>query len=166
MARRVLTQAEQAAITFQALTLPAPTRRVQSPEAKSRAAFNKATEQASEMFKTKNFSQAEVKHVVALHGLLHKAILEVEEAELATQFLGAVSSASKLCREEFQDTPELLVEYVRWAWMRERHREHKRRTEGDTKTGRLSWKLLFGSRHLITDYRVAQHRTRAAGAKP
>lgn len=161
MARRVISQAEQAQLAFATLCPPPAPKKSRAKET-GRRAFDRAREEALEMFKRRDFTGAEERHVVALHAMLHLEILGVEEADLdAEVFLGAVSAAKRLCAEAFGGQVGELVEYVRWAWGREKQREARRRANDETNGARLSWRWLFAARQTLTDYRVALHRSRS-----
>jgi len=165
MARRPIEPGEQARIAFEALVAQPASSRRSSPAARGSRALAQAREEVEAMVKRAKdggFDGAEVKHAVALHAFLHRAVTGVEDAELEGEaFLGACSAAGKLCREAFGDQALELVEFVRWAWARERRREARRRGE-DQDGRRLGWRLLFGGRGVLTDYRVAQHRSAPA----
>lgn len=166
MARRAIDPALQATLSLEALVAPPASSKRASPAARGSRALANARAEVEAMVRQArggDFSSAQVKHAVALHAFLHHAVTGVEDAELEGEaFLGACSAAGKLCRDAFVDQVPDLVEYVRWAWARERRREAKRRSEQDQDGRRLGWRLLFGGRGLLTDYRVAQHRVTPA----
>ena len=141
MARRPIEPGEQARIAFEALVAQPASSRRSSPAARGSRALAQAREEVEAMVKRAKdggFDGAEVKHAVALHAFLHRAVTGVEDAELEGEaFLGACSAAGKLCREAFGDQALELVEFVRWAWARERRREARRRARrmASTTTG-------------------------------
>lgn len=162
MARRAISQAEQAQLTLASLCPPpSPAKAKRRLRSNGERALDRSREEALAMFRARDFAKAEARHVVALHAMLHKEILGADEADLdAEVFLGAVSAAKKLCTEAFGGDVAELVEYVRWAWGREKQREARRRANEETNGFRLSWRWLFAARQTLTDYRVAQHRSR------
>lgn len=160
MARRAISTAEQAQLAFAALCPPPPPKTKRQVRSAGQRSLDRSREEAIGMFKARDFSGAEPRHVVALHAMLHAEIIGVEEADLdGESFLGAVSAARKLCTDAFGGQVRELVEYVRWAWAREKQREQRRRANEQTNAGRLSWRWLFASRSTLTDYRTAQHRS-------
>ncbi len=162
--RRPITSAEEAQISFIAFT-SAPKRQRSAKSAKKKAddkgtrALAKAREEVLAMFAQKNFSSAEVRHVVALHAVLHEKVIGVDEEDLnGVTFLGACSAAKKLLVDSFESDLVRLIEFVRWCWSREKGREARRVAENNTTGSRLSWRGVFIFRSTLTDYRAAIHR--------
>lgn len=123
--------------------------------------LERACEQLDEMKQAyrKNpnaFDDIEPRHLVALYFQLHEHVYGVAPAELrdGQQYLGAVSAAKKLLKQEFDEDPLSMVEFLRWCWQRERRAEKWRR-KNDRETRRIGWRLQFVARNLVTDYRVA-----------
>lgn len=124
----------------------------------SKGAFERAVAEMNEMHATSQWTDAGGRHFVALYAQLHQRIYGAPAAELdGVGYFGAVSSADKMLRDEFAGAPERMVEFIRWAWLRERENE-KRRVANGTDGRRLTWRLLYGGRYVLTDYRVAQAR--------
>lgn len=97
--------------------------------------------------------------LVALFCWAHEAIYGVScVAEVAKLFNGAVSSCKKLMADEFHESFDETLEYVRWVWKREQAREKWRRENG---VGRvLTWFNVFKYRNLVTEMRVDNVRTK------
>lgn len=130
----------------------------------SPAAIEKVVEEVDRMRKENDWSEARVAHLVALYAWCHEKVYGVAPAELAgLTWMAACSAASKLVRDEFKDSIEDAIEYVRWTWRREAGRE-KWRNENNAPGGRIGWRLQFQTRLLLTDYRIDM--ARAAKRKP
>ena len=105
------------------------------------------------------WGRAEARHFVALYAVLHERVYGAAPAELRSEaWWGAVSAAGKMLREEFGGEPARMLDFVRWTWRREQGREKKRGDEQEVR--RVGWKLQFLTRHLLTDYRVANAQAR------
>ncbi len=89
--------------------------------------------------------------LVGLYGLLHERHYGVWPAELDDKatWQAAVRAAQGLAFDHFQNNPVWAVEFICWAWTRERSRT---RAPG----WRLGWRLCF-SAVFVTDYRVSQN---------
>lgn len=95
-------------------------------------------------------------HLAALYGWCHKQTYGVDDAEVAIGDLFPISCAAEKMIKQLGG-PNEVVEYMRWAWMRERQNLQWRKTNGRD-TRRMGWRLLFGN-YLLTDYRVAVAQT-------
>ncbi len=115
----------------------------------------KASEETDAIRLADEWHRAQPRHLVALYGWLHLHVYKVEAAELATDWPGAVSAARSMLAKEFGDDPARMVEYLRWAFVLEAAKEKKR---DRTSTFRMGWRLVFVSRSLLTDFRVAKAR--------
>lgn len=104
------------------------------------------------------WQRAEPRHLVALYAYLHGQVYKVDPEELTRaplEWLGAVSAATKLLREEFGDDPVAAVEWVRWVWQREKRGCERRAKVGETSDFRITWRYMFCRRGLLVDYRRA-----------
>lgn len=104
------------------------------------------------------WSGAEARHLVALYAYLHEQVYGVAADELVKaplEWLGAVSAATKLLREEFGDQAPAAVEWVRWVWKREKAGCDRRAKVGETSDFRIGWRYMFCRRGLLVDYRRA-----------
>ena len=120
--------------------------------ANGRGIFARSVEQAEAYRKAGKWDGASGRHLVALYAWLHEQIYGVAAAELldGDAVLGAISSADKLLRAEFDGDAGRAVKFIAWCWSRERQRETSGRNEGR----RVTWRLQFASRCMLTDYRV------------
>ena len=141
----------RAAETLEEWAGPVTRRRSRNPK----SSLVRARAEVAEMNATNDWSTATGKHFVALYEQLHTRIYGAPPAELeAVGFFGAVSSADKMLRDEFEGDPQRMIDFMRWVWVRERESE-KRRAANGTDGRRLTWRLQFAGRHVLTDYRVA-----------
>ena len=102
------------------------------------------------------WAAAEPRHLVALYAYLHGRVYGVEPSELLGDplaWLGAVSAATKLLREEFDGNAARAVEWVRWVWQREKRGCDRRANVGESSDFRISWRYMFCRRSLLVDYR-------------
>lgn len=109
---------------------------------------------------------AEPKHLVALYAWLHERVYAVPPEDLTRDplaWLGAVSAATKLLREEFGGEPVRAVAWVRWVWVREKRTEDRKRAGGDESTFRIGWRYMFCKRSLVVDYRRALAQAKERG---
>ena len=159
--RRLISDSDRAALDLQAMIAPSSKRK--SPKAtaddKGRRALAKASIEVEEMVNTKTLGSAELHHVVALHAVLHRKVIGVDEEDLnGSSFLGACSAARKLLASAFDGELPKLIDFVRWCWARENRREQQRVAENNTTASRLTWRAVFIYRSTLTDYRAAAHR--------
>lgn len=119
-----------------------------------------------EMVKSGDWSAATHRHLVALYVWLHEKAYGVE-SELAfaarskpakNALFGAEAAAKRMLEQEFRGDAGAMAAYVRWWWMRERQREERAKQSGADR-GRTGWQLMFSSRSLLQDYRLAIRRT-------
>lgn len=110
------------------------------------------------------WASAQPKHLVALYSLLHEQVYDVAPIELKDVWKGVVSAAKSMLEKEFNKDAKAFVEFIRWTWIRERHREMKRRAE-NADGSRIGWVLQFKSRAMLTDYRVDVARSQEATKK-
>ena len=109
--------------------------------------------------------------MVALYIVCHEKAYGVRPIEITSLvFPVAVSMARKLLQSQFSDKmheygdTHAMVEFIRWVWTREIAREKWRRVNRPESDTRISWKVQFTESYLITDYRIAQARSRSNGA--
>lgn len=101
--------------------------------------------------------------LVGLYAMLHVRVYQIRPEELTAQveFRRASSQAKRLLHAHFGDDADAMVEFVKWAWQREKKRAEWARNQGTTRT-RLSWRFLF-SASMVSDYRVDQHNEKVRG---
>ncbi|HOA00826.1 MAG TPA: hypothetical protein PKI27_00810 [Dermatophilaceae bacterium] len=111
-----------------------------------------ATPAMEEMRRTGNWTEAKGKHLVALYVWLHTEIYHVEPAELFTEetMLAAIGAADRLVKGEFGGDAKRCVEFMAWSWARVK----RSTTAGRDTDWRLTWRAQFGSKAMLTDYRV------------
>lgn len=102
--------------------------------------------------------------MVGVFLLCHRAVYQFVPAELEkTSIFRSACKQAELCyRRHFRDNPDACVEFLKWAWLRERGRQEWARREGRD-VRRLRAGLVF-SDGFVDDYRVylqgARHGTR------
>lgn len=115
----------------------------------------KAREQLNEMLVANDFASAKPTHLVALYEWCHERVYGVVPAELTPKvWRGAMFAAARMLKDEFSGDVQAMVAFVRWVWRREQVRERRRREGADASSFRISWRLQFVTKHLITDYRI------------
>lgn len=121
--------------------------------------LDEAIAAAAQLVKSGDYSEAEPHHLVGLYARLHESTYGAPPGELATAraFRAAVRAAEQLIKAEFGGEVDDAITFMKWVWAREVRTEKKRRSEG-TEGRRISWRLMFEQRHLITDWRVAHDR--------
>lgn len=103
--------------------------------------------------------------MVALYIICHERVYGVRPLEVMApeEFPTASLAAKRLHVDVFNADLEAMVEFVRWAWDRERGREQWR-AENHQETRRVGWRLQFGlNSALLTDYKVSQVKARRRG---
>lgn len=129
-----------------------PKAKTRRPE--SERALLRACDEFQVMQRSGAYNRMTASHFVALYALLHREVYGAEPLELLTAFAPARSAADKLVRDEFGNRIERMFEFMRWVWQRERASEKRRRQDGVVDGRRINWRLMFATRHLVTDYRV------------
>lgn len=116
-----------------------------------------AKKEAWRRMQSANWEGAQPRVFAALYALLHERVYSVAPSELTPQIRAyATGAAKRMLAREFDDKPEEMAVFMRWAWMREQKREAWRR-ENNRDGGRISWTLQFNG-SLITDWRLEQSR--------
>ena len=92
----------------------------------------------------------DVPQLVGLYALFHREVYEVLPGELAGDWAGAVSAATKLVKDELEGSMVHAVEYMQWVFVQQKKRL---RRSSDDSTWRVGWRWLFLKRELMTDYR-------------
>jgi hypothetical protein len=105
------------------------------------------------MAESGDWSAAKGHHLVALYAWCHNAVYGVEPLELDSRAWAiAGTCATRMVEQHFDQDPGKAIEFMRWAWDREREREEWRRANG--RSGRrIGWQLQF-SGSLITDWKL------------
>ncbi len=121
----------------------------------SKAARQRANEQADQMRESSDWSRATPKNIVALYCWCHEHVYGVRPGELnnAKSWLAACAMAKRLATNEFDGDLTKLVGFLRWTWAREKRTEKWRRSHLDGGGRRMRWRLQF-SRDLVTDFRI------------
>ena len=102
-----------------------------------------------------DFRAAACGHLVAMHEWAHTEVYGAAPGELDPKaWLHAAAAAGRMLKTEFADDIGRMVDYVRWTWKRELGRETRRRNGLDLSVGRIGWRIQFGMRYLLTDYRI------------
>lgn len=129
----------------------------------TRAGVKRLLTQVNSMRERDDWSKARPTHLVALYTWCHEQVYEVEATEMVgLNWLAAASAAAKMVREEFGGSVLEGVEFLRWTWKREKHREEWRR-ENEREGGRITWRAQFQQRYLLTDYRIDRARQPTRG---
>lgn len=96
---------------------------------------------------------AEPKHLVGLYASLHAHLYGVQALELQQEYGAALSSATKLVKEEFKGDAFAAQSYVAWCFARAR--KWKKQLEDDgTEIVRVGWRLVFKSRKWLVDWKA------------
>jgi hypothetical protein len=119
--------------------------------------LQRAIAEVTEMQESGEWEELETRHLVALYAQLHERVYGAAPVELVADWAPALSAARKLQRDEFGDEPSRMLEWMRWVWKREREGEKWAASEKRERR-RISWRLMFMNRQLVTDYRVAAAR--------
>jgi hypothetical protein len=99
-------------------------------------------------------------HWVCLYAALHERVYGFYPMELETSsmFGKARIAAGRLLKGTFKDKPEMMADFMRWAWTREKGYEDWRR-QNNRSGKRMGWQHQF-STGMVSDYRL--DRTRKA----
>jgi hypothetical protein len=102
---------------------------------------------------------------VGLYALCHRVVYRVVPTELENpQLYAQACRQAELCyRRNFRDDPDACVEYVKWAWTRERGRRDWALSKGIDRN-RLRPRQLF-SQAFVDDYHVHLEGLRHRGQK-
>jgi hypothetical protein len=115
--------------------------------------FNRARTEAEEMKRSRDWSGATARHLVALYDLMHEQVYGVEALELGpAERHKAMLLAGNFVKHHFGGDVEACVAFLRWVWTREMDREKWRRENG--RSGQRIGIRLMLSTSLLTDYRV------------
>lgn len=172
MARR-RPSAEQIAAIKSAREKPSPARALAAmcrPKRKRPAARSgpKATtirtqvDRVREIVAEQRWSEMDPAMLVALYAWMHSEVYGVDpSAELAGKAgLAARGMARRMLEEQFGGDREAAVDFMRWAWTREKRTEEWRRENGRVDGRRLGWRWQFGA-GFVNEYRIALRRQRA-----
>lgn len=143
-----------AAIALEAALAGMPATPATKRKPNVRACLASAKADVDEMMAAKRWAGACGRHFVALFAWLHEEVYGVAPEEIydSRAYAPAVACASRMLAADFGGDGDRMLAFLRWVWARERATE-KRRTDGRGR--RITWQLLFASRSLIVDYRVA-----------
>lgn len=137
----------------------APPRTKKGVRSASAREIESAIAEADDMRARGAWAGAAPRHLVALYALCHEHVYGVRPGELAGKTWSmACAEARRFLDREFGGDVARCVEFVAWAWQRERRAT---RRASDTDRRRIGWRLMF-SAALATDYRVAVASRRSA----
>jgi hypothetical protein len=107
-----------------------------------------------------DFTGATPKHLAALYEWCHEQVYGVRPSEMATRVIWTrvVFAAAKMLKDDFAGDMGATIAFIRWTWQRERERERARRAGRDNSNFRIGWRIQFVTKHLVTDYRIANAR--------
>jgi hypothetical protein len=104
------------------------------------------------------------RQITALYYLCHTEVYGAEPIEMTgEQWRLAMLAAGRLIRSDFKGDSIGVIEFIRWVWKREAYRE-QRRKPGDDHKWRITWRVQFLKRDLLSDYRTDQARKHRSGA--
>ena len=119
-----------------------------------RGRIDRAMERVGQRIDADDWTGADAEDFVALFAWLHAEVYGVGALdEMRTQWRGACSAARKMFGDVFDGDASLMLGFVRWVWNREAGFEAWRR-QHQTHGKRISWRLQFVSRTLVTDYQI------------
>ncbi len=120
----------------------------------------KATEEVAQFQAAERYGELRGKHFAALYAELHTHVYGAPCLELGVgdAWFGAASAAERMLKTEFRENGRAMIEFMRWVWNRERRVEKRRRADGQGGGRRITWRLQFVQRHLLTDFHVEMSR--------
>jgi hypothetical protein len=119
-----------------------------------RSRIERAMERVQQRINDDTWKGADAESFVALFAWLHTEVYGVSPVEeMRTQWRGACSAARKLFADVFDDDPLTMLAFMRWVWNREAGYEQWRR-EHQSHGRRITWRLMFVSRALLTDWQI------------
>lgn len=131
----------------------------------SKASFDRAMTDVSDLMASGDWSKAKPIHVFALYCHLHEHVYGVPPGETGSaDRTRACFQVANLIRSQFDGKISEMVDFVRWAWQREESRESWRRENGRLSGFRLGSRLLF-SGTMVSDYRVQMKRAAHAATQ-
>lgn len=136
-------------------------KRSEKPKTKTiaTAQFDRARHDVEAMIKSGEWEGVAARHLVALYALMHERVYGVAASELGPQERYTTClRAGALVKREFGGDFIEAVEFMRWAWTREKKTEAWRR-ENNRPGRRIGPHLMFGGA-LLTDYRLDMARRR------
>lgn len=121
----------------------------------------KAVAVATERARAGDWSESTPLDYVALFAVLHESVYGVAPGGFGPpERHRACGLAAVLLKRDFAGDVAGLVEFMRWAWARERKREAERRAKGVTAGWNINFRLMFGG-VLVNDYIVERERAKA-----
>lgn len=108
------------------------------------------------------WEEAQVEHLVALFAVFHRDVYGALPGEIAGDWVAVCSAAKKMLIDELDGLPVRMVEYLQWAFAREKKKERRKNGSSES-TWRLGWRWTFMKRDILTDYRVSQQRASRPG---
>lgn len=129
------------------------------------SALEMAEEDASKRAESGQWEDASSRSFVGLYAMCHRMTYGVEASDLREKFKFTVANkaAAKVLHVFFDDDKSEFVEFIKWAWEREKGREEWAARENKSR-GRLSTRAQF-SAGMVTDYRVEAERRNRNGQR-
>lgn len=124
-----------------------------------------AVADAENRSQTGDWTGATGRTFVGLYALCHRIVYGEIPLELfeKQEFSIAARMANKALHEWFEDNPDILVEFVKWAWEREKGRDVWALREGKTRS-RMRSRLQFSAAY-VQDWRVYRILRRRRGRR-
>lgn len=135
-------------------------KRAGSSRGKKFTPFELAVRDAERRAESGDWTKATGKTLVGLYALCHRMIYGVVPAELddkVTMKIAAKMARGQLHRH-FDDDVDAAVEFIKWAWEREKSRENYALANGRTRS-RMGFRWQFGDA-IVTDFRVDLERSK------
>lgn len=116
-------------------------------------------EEMEERIKRQDWKNLSAGQLVAVYWVCHLKIYGVPPKELdsTSNYSRAMMMAAKLVKDEFAGDVDLAVDFMRWAWFREKDREDWRK-RNNTSGRRITWYLQFVAKDLLTDWQREKFR--------
>jgi len=129
----------------------------------SKRSIDKAMGEARDLIKAKA-EAATPAQLVALYCICYEDVYGIEPIEMVGEtWKRACFAAARLVKQEFQGCSGEAMEYLRWTWRREKHREQHR--SDDARRWRVTWRQQFVSKSLLSDYRTEMARANRAAER-
>ncbi len=115
--------------------------------------------------KTGDWEGATGRTFVGLYALCHRIVYGEIPLELYEKgmFSTAARMATRTLHEFFRDDPDVLVEFIKWSWIREKRRDAWAIQNG-TDRGRMGVRFQFAAAH-VQDWRVDKTKGRRRGRR-
>lgn len=108
------------------------------------------------------WEEARSKHMVGLLARCYRNVYGAPLSLSSQERARAMFAAANMLRVDFGGDAGEMVEYLRWGWQREQHRENERRAGRRPAQQAFTWTTFFCARFLLNDYRLGLARERDA----